>query len=166
MPRELRARTPPAQGSQQVGQRLGSLPLSASSLLRPAAATPCASAPLASPSRRPLWPALRVASQPCAPRLSASENAPCLERALSCCSSAPSSSCSSPSWSRGTRPYFSLPSLVNSNPSFSNTFACFHVDAKIPLLTCGLSVWLCYCSFWVFAESPIQIHVDGSEPFW
>ncbi len=43
----------------------------------------------------------------------------------------PSSSCSSPSWSRGTRPYFSPPSLVNPNPRFSNTFACLHLDGRI-----------------------------------
>ena len=68
----------------------------------------------------------------CASSRSSSGRAPCLERVLSDCWSAPSSSSSSsPSWSRGPRPYFSHPSLVNSNPCLSNTFASLHHSGNL-----------------------------------
>ncbi len=130
VPRDSRARAPAQEPRKKQRPRLPSL-LLASSFPRLLLASLCAAAPLASPFRKPPSSTFRVASQPWASWRSSSENAPCLGRVFSDCRSAPSSSCSSPSWSRGTRPYFSPPLLVNSNPSFSNTFACLHLNGRI-----------------------------------
>jgi hypothetical protein len=136
LPRDCPAHSQ-AQGPQRKSPSLLSLPLPASCSPQPFAAAPCAAAPPPWPLRKPLRSPLRAASRPSAPLRSLSENAPCLDRVFSDCWAAPLSSCSSPSWSRGTRPYFSPPLLVNSNPCFSNTFACLHLSGRIVASLCS-----------------------------
>ncbi len=129
-PRGSPARRPTLSPKNLV-QHLASPPLPASSFPRLLLVSPCAAAAQAPLFRRPPWPAFRVASRCWASYRSSRENYPCLERDLPDCWPVPSSSCSSPSWLRGTRPYVSLPSLVNSNPPFSNIFACLPPNANI-----------------------------------
>ncbi len=128
VPPDFRAGPRAQDGSRQT-QRSHSPSLPRSSPHRQSAALP---SPAPQPLQTPFASTLRVSSRRCASSRSSSGRAPCLERVLSDCWSAPSSSSSSsPSWSRGPRPYFSHPSLVNSNPCLSNTFASLHHSGNL-----------------------------------
>ena len=58
------------------------------------------------------------------------------------------------------------PSLVNSNHYFCNIFACLHVSARLDAVVSYLRAASGHLRLRVFAYSPIQIHLDGSDPAW